>query len=126
MTYVRSVDTENNRFALLFMKAIALNFFTKLQNKWGVTSMWQVVVICIVFAITGSLSVKVGKPVLDFLGVHYETLNPWLYWPARLLIIFPIYQVLLIIFGTLFGQFKFFYQVEKKMLGRMLPFLFKD
>ena len=108
------------------MKAAAVNTLTRLQEKWGVNSLWQVFVICVVFAITGSMSLKVGRPVLDFIGVHQETMNPWLYWPARLLIIFPIYQVLLIIFGTLLGQFKFFYQVEKKMLGRMLPFLFKD
>ena len=108
------------------MRAVALNIFSKLQDKWGVSSLWQVAVIFTVFAITGSMSIKVGRPVLDFIGVHQETMNAWLYWPARILIIFPIYQVLLIIFGTLFGQFKFFYQVEKRMLGRVLPFLFKD
>ncbi|MGB0430540.1 MAG: DUF6787 family protein [Bacteroidia bacterium] len=102
------------------------SIITKLQHKWGVNSLWQVVIICLVFAITGSMSLKVGRPVLDFLGVHQETMTPWLYWPARVLIIFPIYQVLLILFGTLFGQFKFFYQVEKRMLGRMMPFLFRD
>lgn len=97
----------------------------KLQEKWGVTSVWQVIIICIVFAITGSLSVRIGAPVLDWLGVHKETMNPWLYWPLRILIVFPVYQVILIIVGTIFGQFRFFWQVEKKMLGRMLPFLFK-
>lgn len=87
--------------------------------------MWQVVVIFIVFAITGSLSVRLGSPVLTWLGLDREVLNPWVYWPLRILAIFPIYQVLLIVIGTIFGQFKFFYQVEKKMLGRILPFLFK-
>ncbi len=108
------------------MKAATINVLARLQEKWGVTSLWQVIVIFTVFAITGSTSVQIARPVLDFLGVHAENINPFLYWPARILIIFPIYQVLLIIFGTLFGQFKFFYQVEKKMLGRMLPFLFRD
>ncbi|MBI1183518.1 diacylglyceryl transferase [bacterium] len=98
----------------------------KLQTKWGVSSPWQALLIIAVFAVTGSLSVRVGEPVLEWLGIHKEALNPWLFWPLRILIILPIYQVLLIVFGTLAGQFKFFYQVEKRMLGRFLPFLFKD
>ena len=109
------------------MKAAPLNTLTRLQEKWGVNSLWQVFVICVVFAITGSMSLKVGRPVLDFIGVHQETMNPWLYWPARLLIIFPIYQVLLVFFGFVFGQFRFFWNFEKKMLSRMgLGFLFNS
>ena len=88
-------------------------------------SLWQVLVICVVFAITGSLSVKLGAPVLEYLGMNREMVHPGLYWPLRLILIFPLYQILLILIGTLFGQFAFFYKVEKKMLGRMLPFLFK-
>jgi hypothetical protein len=84
------------------------------------------VVIFIVFDITGTLRVRVGVPVLEWCGVDRAHMSPWLYWPLRLLIIFPIYQVLLILVGTAFGQFKFFYLVEKKMLGRLLPFLFSS
>lgn len=90
-----------------------------LQEKWGLTSIWQVVVILFVFALTGTSSLKVGAPVLDFFGVHADTMNPWLYWPLRLLIVFPIYQVLLLIFGGLLGQFKFFWNIEKKMFKKM-------
>ena len=43
----------------------------------------------------------------------------WLYWPIRLIIIFPIYQVMLVLIGELFVQFKFFWEFEKKMLDRM-------
>jgi len=32
---------------------------------------------------------------------------------------FVIYQVLLVILGTLFGQHKFFWNMEKKMLSRI-------
>jgi hypothetical protein len=42
-------------------------------------------------------------------------------------LIFPIYQVLLVFFGFIFGQFKFFWNFEKKMLSRMgLGFLFNS
>ena len=37
----------------------------------------------------------------------------------RITIIFPIYQILILIVGFLFGQFKFFWDFEKKMLFRL-------
>jgi hypothetical protein len=44
----------------------------------------------------------------------------------RILIIFPIYQLLLIVVATVFFQFKFFWEFEKKILKRVgLKFLFE-
>ncbi|HCO85018.1 MAG TPA: diacylglyceryl transferase, partial [Arenibacter sp.] len=49
-----------------------------------------------------------------------------IYLTFRILLIFPIYQFLLVIYGWLFGQFKFFWEFEKKMLSRMgLGFILK-
>ncbi|MGB2332508.1 MAG: DUF6787 family protein [Litorivicinaceae bacterium] len=42
-----------------------------------------------------------------------------MFWPLRVLIIFPIYQLLLIIIGTLAGQFSYFWEFEKKFLRRI-------
>jgi len=103
----------------------------KLRERWGIDSNFGVFVIIIVFAVTGSSSVKVARPILDFLGFTRDNFaDDWyfsiFYWTIRILIIFPVYQVLLVIFGWLFGQFKFFWNFEKKMLGRLgLGFLFK-
>ena len=91
---------------------------SRLKEKWGISSNLQILIICIVFALTGSTSVKVAAPVLDYLGIH-DTMNAWIYWPLRIIAIFPVYQVLLIIFGTICGQFKFFWNIEKKMFGRL-------
>tara|TARA_Y100000588_G_scaffold38383_1_gene36786 strand:- start:502 stop:810 length:309 start_codon:yes stop_codon:yes gene_type:complete len=91
----------------------------KFKEKWGITSNLQLVIIFFVFSITGSLSLYVAKPLLGLLGVEKELLSPWLFWPIRILIIFPIYQVLIVIIGALFGQFKFFWSFEKKMLSRL-------
>ncbi|MGY5846718.1 DUF6787 family protein [Salegentibacter sp. HM20] len=91
----------------------------RLKQRWGIESNWQILVILLVFAITGSSSAKLAGPLCDFLGI-YESTTPWfVYWTARLLLIFPIYQVLLVSFGWLFGQFEFFWAFEKKMLSRM-------
>ena len=98
----------------------------KLKEKWGVTSNLQLVIILIVFSVTGSIAVWIAKPLLDFVGLDRRALSPWIFWPARILIIFPTYQILILIIGTLFGQFKFFWRFEKKMLVRLGFKQFKD
>nr|WP_299340916.1 DUF6787 family protein [Allomuricauda sp.] len=93
--------------------------FKKLENKWVVTYRWEMIAIFIVFAITGSVSAKLAQPLTEWIGLQRETVSGWIYWPVRILLILPIYQVLLILFGWLFGQFNFFWNFEKKMLKRM-------
>jgi hypothetical protein len=98
----------------------------KLKQRWGVTSNFQLVIIFIVFAITGSLSAYLSKPFTNWLGITKEDLGGW-YLPIRLIAIFPIYQVLLVAIGAVFGQFKFFWWFEKKMLRSMgFGFLLKE
>jgi len=96
----------------------------KLKERWGIHSTLQLVIIFIVFSITGSTAVYLAKPLLQWIGLQPENFEntwwgPWVYWTLRILIIFPIYQVLLVLFGWIFGQFKFFWNMEKKMLRRM-------
>ena len=99
----------------------------RLKEKWGITSNFQLFIICIVFAITGSFSVLITEPVILFLFGDLDGLNPLLSWLLRILIIFPIYQALLLFFGFIFFQYKFFYQFEKKFLKKIgLKFLFRD
>ncbi len=97
----------------------------KLKARWGIHSNWQLTVIFIVFAITGSTSAKFAGPLTDAVGITKE-MGWYIYWPVRLLIILPIYQVLLVFFGWLFGEFAFFWDFEEKMLRSMgLGFLLK-
>jgi hypothetical protein len=91
----------------------------KLKKRWNITSNWQLILIFVVFAITGSTAAYLSKPFTDFIGLHKESVSLWLYWPIRLLTIFPIYQIMLVLIGALFGQFKFFWEFEKKMLERL-------
>ena len=99
----------------------------KLKQRWGLTSNWQVFVILLVFSVTGYSSLLIAKPVLNWIGLHQETTNPWIYRPLRILLIFPFYQVLIVCYGWLFGQFTFFWNFEKKMLSRIgFKRFFKD
>jgi len=98
--------------------------FNRLKNKWGIQSNSQLILIFIVFGITGSLSVRLAKPVLEFININdifFEELflGNLLYWTIRLVIVFPLYQILLLVIGTLFLQFKFFWNFEKKILRRI-------
>ena len=101
-----------------------MGYFHRLKTKWKVKSNWQLVIIFVVFAITGSSSVKAGQPILHYLHITPETfqemfLGNTVYWVLRIVLIFPVYQVMLLFFGTLFFQFPFFWEFEKKILRRM-------
>ncbi|MEJ6748543.1 MAG: diacylglyceryl transferase [Flavobacteriales bacterium] len=91
----------------------------RLKEKWGITSNFQIIIILLVFSITGSIAVIIAKPVLILVGLDKESISLWLFWPIRIFIIFPIYQVLIVIIGAFFGQFQFFWAFEKKMLARL-------
>ena len=105
----------------------------KLKEKWGINSNFQLIIIFIVFAITGSSSVFVAKPFLQYIELdrgHFGDaffFGGLAYYLLRIILIFPFYQILLIIYGTIFGQFKFFWNFEKKMLNRLSGgYFFKD
>ena len=98
---------------------LSLFFFRKLKNRWKVNARWEYIAIFIVFAITGSTAGRISHPVMDFLGMGNNEISGFIYWPLRIIIIFPLYQILLLAFAWLFGQFNFFYEFEKRMLSKM-------
>tara|TARA_B100000767_G_scaffold272616_1_gene300718 strand:- start:436 stop:663 length:228 start_codon:yes stop_codon:yes gene_type:complete len=71
-----------------------------------------------VFGISGSLSVIISEPILELLKIKELVNNYFLYTLIRILIIFPVYQIVLLFVGSLFGQYKYFIAFEKKMLMR--------
>ena len=87
-----------------------------LKQRWNLKSNWQIIAIILVFAITGSTAAMLSKPILHWLGISKETHHIVLYILLYFVIIFPIYQVLLVSFGFLLGQFQFFWNFEKKLL----------
>lgn len=92
----------------------------KLKQRWGITSNWQIIAILIVFSINGSFAVWVTGPITSLFGLSPETTKPYaLYFFLKFLLIFPVYQITLPIVGWFFGQFNFFWNMEKKMLRRM-------
>lgn len=91
----------------------------KLKERWGIDNNWQIIVILIVFAVTGSTASYIGKPILSFLNITTESFGELGYWIIRIVLLFIMYQFMLVFFGWLFGQHKFFWNFEKKMLRRI-------
>ncbi len=92
------------------------SWIDKLQNRWQLKSAGQVIIILIVFACTG-FTVMGIKPWIT--EVIFQDMHPlWfsiLYW----LLILPIYNLFLLIYGFIFGQFKFFWAFEKRFFNRI-------
>jgi len=89
------------------------------KRRWNIKSNLQLIIILIVFAITGSTSAYVAKPILSYLSITKESVGIWLYIPLYIIIILPVYKIILIAIGTLFGQKKFFSSFIINMLKKM-------
>ena len=75
------------------------------------------IVILVVFAITGTTTVFVKKLIFDVIGITNET-QLIIKIPVYLIVILSVYNVLLLVNGFVFGQFKFFWAFEKKFFSR--------
>lgn len=90
----------------------------RLKKRWNINSNLQLILIIIVFALTGMATLWVRKAIWPHLGIAPETAI-WIKIPLYILVIFPVYQVLQLVIAFIFGQFRFFWEFEKKMLRRL-------
>ena len=98
----------------------------KLKQRWGITSNFQLLIIFIVFAINGSLSARISYFFMGLLGMTKDNTHWVLYTIIMLVLVLPLYPFMLMVFGWLFGQSKFFFPFAKRMirsmkLGFLLP-----
>lgn len=79
----------------------------------------QVLLLLAVFTLSGSSVVWLRKGLFHLLG--YDQATPLsIKTITYIAVIFPIYQILLLLYGFLLGQFSFFWQKEKKMIAWLL------
>lgn len=90
----------------------------RFKQKWNIKSNFQLLVILIVFAVTGSSTLYARKGIFWLLGITPET-DAWLKVLLYIVVIFPVYNVLLLMVSFLFGQFRFALEFEKKMFSRL-------
>lgn len=93
-----------------------MGWLQKLQSRWNTKSITQVIVILFVFALTGTTVVYIAKPLLKWF-FQPDPIPTWAKISYYILIL-PIYNLILLGYGFIFGQFKFFYEFEKRFLNR--------
>ena len=91
----------------------------KLVNKFKANSKRHLFIIFIIFALSGSGSLFISSPILIVLGLDKLITFYPLYIFVRIILIIPIYQFILIIIASLFGEFDYFWKFEKKFLQRL-------
>ncbi len=93
-----------------------MGFVERMKRRYGV-GLWGVVAILAAFSLAGMTVVRLKGPVL---GVLLPDHSPaWLRWTVYLLVIMPIYQIVLLFWGTLLGQFNFFWS-KMRRVGQFL------
>jgi hypothetical protein len=93
-----------------------MGWLQKLQTRWRAKNLWQVVSVLIVFASTGLTVVAIMRPLLHFF--FGEEIPGW----AKIIyyvLILPIYNLVLLFYGFIFGQFKFFVEFEGRFFQRI-------
>lgn len=73
---------------------------------------WNVIRILAVFALAGSSTAFFSGLIMSALGAKPWT---WGYVIGYILFIFPLYQILTIIYAFILGKFRFFYDRQKKI-----------
>jgi hypothetical protein len=93
------------------------SWLNKLKQRWNLGSPFQVIMVLVVFACTGFTVLFLKRPVLSLLtgNENPSTIGTVLYY----VLILPIYNIILLAYGFVFGQFNFFWQFEKKFIQRI-------
>lgn len=102
---------------LIWIEAMA-KWIDKLQQRWNLSSAGQVIIILVVFSCTGFTVAGINKPVLSYLFGGAPI--PWWAYILYFIFILPVYNILLLAYGFVFGQFRFFWEFEKRFFNRMI------
>lgn len=88
-----------------------------LMKKWNVSGR-DLVVILVVFAITGLTTAYISKAITGWVGFTDDTHWGWKLMLRLLMLIFG-YQFILLTVAFLLGQFQFFWRFERNLLTRL-------
>jgi hypothetical protein len=98
-------------------KATLNNLLQKTKTRWGIQSNRQFLLILFVFAITGPTTLFVERFIFDVFNIPST-----IHWLMRILffivITMPVYKVILLFYGLLFGQFTFFWNFVKAFISK--------
>ncbi|CAG8495032.1 5225_t:CDS:2 [Paraglomus occultum] len=92
-------------------------------KRWSWLWWKEWTIIFAVFAVTGSTTVRVVRPIVtNVFGIEGSfTDGPWSYRLTYLAITLPLYSVILFGLGTLVGRRAYFGKIVTRMWGRFIP-----
>jgi len=95
-----------------------MSWIDRLKARWRLGSGFQVLIVLIVFACTGFTVLLIKRPLFEywFPAGDKPTWASLLYW----ILIFPVYNMFLLLYGFVFGQFHFFWEFEKRFFHRII------
>jgi formyltetrahydrofolate-dependent phosphoribosylglycinamide formyltransferase len=93
------------------------SMFNKLQQKWNVGPRQLFLILC-TFAVTGTTTAWISRSITAWVGFDETTLWVWKLLLRLSILIFG-YQVIILIVSFFFGQFRFFWNYEQKILKRI-------
>lgn len=88
----------------------------RLGDRWGVTPL-RVFIILLVFTCTGFTVMFLKRPIVGYFTGDGE--QPLLFSILYYVLILPVYNLILLIYGAIFGQFRFFWEFEKRFFRRL-------
>ena len=91
----------------------------KIIDKFHARSFKHLIIIFLVFALSGSASLLMSSLILNAINLKELIIFYPLYLLVRIILLIPIYQLVLIIIATLFGEFSYFWNFEKKFFKRL-------
>ncbi len=94
-----------------------MSYLENLKKKWNLQSVKQVIIVLLVFALTGFTVLFLKKPIVALIAPG-ESENTW-FTVGYYVLILPFYNVILLFYGFLFGQFNFFWEFEKRSFRRV-------
>jgi len=99
-------------------------FFEKLKKRWEIQHNWELVIILLVFALTGTSTIYLYDFIKNWIGITPET-----FFATKIIaftfLALPLYNILLILWGKVLGKGIFFQRFAKQFLGKIFPFLQK-
>ena len=97
-----------------------IKFLKFLQSRFEAKSFKHLLIIFLVFSISGSLTVYLSYPILDIIKFFFQFENSILQIILRIIIIFPLYQLILLLVGIVFGEFRYFLKFEKRVFKKFI------
>lgn len=88
-----------------------------LLNFFGANSKLHLLKIFIIFGLAGSLSVILSEPLLQLVSIENFISNKFFYWVIRLILIFPLYQFVLILIALVLGELNYFKKFFNKFIN---------